>query len=833
MALDKFLIGYSDENSGQQTNLKPWLISDNAFSQLENAYVWRGRVRKRFGSAWMGANPLNSRLGILIGTTDGSGNGTFECPGIVFEIGQAFSIGSTIFTVYQTGTPAATLSTGAGDATFDTDTGEFVVTGGSPSTATYFYTATPVMGITQYYEPRENTYTTLAFDTQFAYKFDDSLNYWERLDLGESTWTGTNSDFFWSTNYQGATPNVNLLWTTNFTTNDQIRYFDGTTWFQPVLNYTKGALVDTTDSSGDASGTLTGTFFLGQVFTIGTTFFTVIGASGALQVSEGGTGTGTFDIGTGAYTFTGAFASTSIYFSGNNYITTARLIIQFKNRLLLFNTIENVDGINVTYVNRVRYSAIGSPLAPGAWLQDVPGQGNAVDAPTFEAVVTAQFIKDRLIVYFQSSTFELVYTGNQVIPFVWQKINTEFGAESTFSQIPFDKSVFGIGNIGIVACNGSNVERIDQKIPQFVFGIHNENAGVDRVAGIRDYYTELAYWAYPSQNRNSDFYFPDQVLVYNYINDSWAVNDDSFTTFGYYLLNDSQPGMTWRNTTTPWDQNANLWNDTQDGQSTVKFKSVVGGNQEGFVVIIRPDILANAPALQITQLLIYAAGVVTLTIINHNLKLNDFIMLTSVNGIDFTDSSENLLSQVIGRVANDPLINSTPNEVTIFLLDNLDQAITIAGTYTGGGLAARVSQINIQTKQYNFYTSADRNMAVAKIDFLVDKTDIGQVTVDTLASSSSFSFISQAISLGILPGTNVLETAAYDLMPLEKFQTRLWHPIYLYDQGECIQVQIYLSNNQMYSYTLTETGSINFVALQDFQMHAMLFYVQPTSYRMQ
>lgn len=837
MAQDRFLIGFADNNSGFQTDYKPWLIADNAFQSLENAYVFRGRVRKRFGSAFMGTSQLNSRLGSRIGTTDSSGDFTGDCPGVEFNIGQLLSIGSELFTIYQTGDPAATYATGSATATFSTNTGEFIVTGAATLTAVYFYPALPVMGITQYYKPDINDYISMAFDTQFSYYYDDSIDRWLQLDAGEVEWTGSDSQFFWCCNYQGITANINLLFATNNNYEDQIRYFDGTTWYKPILNYARGTVIDTTDVSGNASGTLTGTFFIGQVFIIGLTAFTVTAASGALTVSALGvateTGTGTFDTITGDYTFTGAFASNSIYFSGDNYISTSLLIVSFKNRLILLNTNEVVDGTNTVFQNRIRFSGIGSPLGAAIWMQDVPGNGGAIDAPTYEAIVTAQFIKDRLIVYFQSSTYELAYTGNQVIPFTWQKINTELGAESTFSQVPFDKVVLGIGNVGIHACNGANVDRIDVKIPQLVFSFRDANVGVNRVAGIRDYYTELAYWSFPSQDRNDSFYFPNKVLVYNYVNDSWAVNDDSFTCFGYYLFDPTQPGATWEGTLTPWEQNANLWNDSEDSQSTVKFKSVAAGNQEGFVVILRPDILRNAPSLQATDFTINALGSVTIDCINHNLALNDYVLIENMNGLTFTDSDGNDMDSCIGRVAVDPILSATPNAFTIFLLDRFGQAITVTGTYTGGGTIARVSEININTKQYNFYTSNDRNIYIPKVDFLVDKTAIGQITVDFLVSSAGFSFLQEVTNNSLLPGSSVLETSPYLLAPFEKMQSRLWHPLYFYAEGECVALNFYLSTQQMYGYEIAPNGLINFTALQDFQLHAMVFYATPTSSRMQ
>lgn len=841
MARDKFLIGFTDENSGYQSNLKPWLINDNAFQQLENMYVYRGRVRKRFGSIYSGDSQLSSRLRILIGVTDGSGNFSGTVPGIVFAVGQLFSVENIIFTVYQTGTPAAMLSTNAATGTYDTSTGAVVLSNtGVFGSSIYFYPATPVMGLTQYLQGTDNDFITMAFDTQFSYEFDPTANAWKRDDGGTSVWTGTDFEFFWSTNYQGLIDSSNLLWTTNFNPDDGIRYWDGSIWTEPIINYSRGTAIDTTDGSGNASGTVAGgSGFIGQVFIIGNTSFLVTLTSGALtpvsiNITSAATGTGTFDTTTGNYTFSGAYATTPVYFTGNNFIATSLLIVSFRNRLLLFNTIEAIDNVNTSFPNRLRYSRIGNALAPTSFMSDVPGNGGFIDAPTQEAIKTAQFIKDRLIVFFEASTYELVYTGNQVLPFVWQKLNTELGAESTFSEVPFDKVVLGIGNVGIHACNGNNVDRIDTKIPSLVFSIHNEDAGVQRVAGIRDYYSEMVYWTYPSQVRNSDFYFPDKILTYNYINNSWGINDDSFTCFGYSLLQNVTPGATWGTTTIAWGQNTNLWNYNASSDTNVKFQAVIAGNQEGFVVVLRQDVTSNASCLQITNVSVGTNGQMTLSIINHNLGLDDFVKLDTMNGLTFTDSSSNVLTSVIGRVSVDPYLAATPNTVTISCLDNINQPMSITGTYTGGGTLARVSNIGILTKQYNFYTSSDMSVYIPRVDFLVDKTDNGQVSVDYLVSSSNVSLVSQGV-VGVIPGNGTLQTSPYDpsFAPMEQFQDRLWHPVYLYAQGQCVQLQIYMSPTQMFDYDITVDGMINFVALQDFQINAMVFYATPRADGMQ
>ena len=83
-----------------------------------------------------------------------------------------------------------------------------------------------------------------------------------------------------------------------------------------------------------------------------------------------------------------------------------------------------------------------------------------------------------------------------------------------------------------------NVQRIDEKIPYEIFNVNNANNGVERVAGIRDYYNELVYWSYNSidVDTGSNDKYPNKVLVYNYKENTWAFNDDSITAFGNYQL---------------------------------------------------------------------------------------------------------------------------------------------------------------------------------------------------------------------------------------------------------------------------------------------------------
>lgn len=273
MAFQKFLIG-GPFKSGLETDKRPFLLAEDAFERLDNAYVFRGRVRKRFGSTLLGGSQLTSRLRIQIDTTDGGGNAAGNVPGIIFQVGQMFSIGSEIYTVDTTGAPAALLSTGAGTGTYNTTTGAYTFAGAPAATAVYFYPATSVMGFTIFENQAINNEPTVAYDTQFAYRYFAAG--WDRLAGGSDTWTGSNSQFFWSENWQGSQDYETFLFTTNYNVADQIRYWDGAVWtvLNPVFN-----------AAGDT-------------------------------------------------------------------IETCRVIIAFKDRLLFFNTIENIAAVNRTFVNR-------------------------------------------------------------------------------------------------------------------------------------------------------------------------------------------------------------------------------------------------------------------------------------------------------------------------------------------------------------------------------------------------------------------------------------------------------------------------------------------------
>lgn len=838
MAYDKFLIGPFE--TGKQTNLRPLWINEDAFVEIVNAYVFRGRVRKRPGGRFMGTGwptaqmePLYSRFRVQVGTI---GVPVSPVPGTQFNVGQQFSAGSQIFTVVSS-TPGVQpmLSTGPGTGTFDVATGAFALagTGLAAGTAIFWYPALPVMNLTTYSQIGSsiNNEPSYGFDTQFVYVFTGGA--WRReTSPGSPTWQGDNLDFYWDTNYLDPSTGLVYLFVTNFNatigapavTDDPIYYFDGSTWtvFQPYFSPTS------TPTSGP-------------------------------------------------------------------FVKTARMIVSFKNSLLLLNTIENDGsgggGINTAYPQRCRFSAPKiSAIAANAYYepntQDNTGNlalgGGFIDAPTTELMISSEFIKDRLIVEFERSTWEIYYTGNDQEPFRWAKINTELGCEATFSTVPFDKVVVTMANVGVHACTGANVERIDQKIPDQVFEILNLNDAQERTYGIRDFFVEQIYWTFCSDREGTTFTYPDSVLVFNYKTQSWALLDDCITVFGYF---NQQNAILWNSTSLTWSSAAMTWS---SGTNEAIHRQVIAGTPEGFVFIVDSEIPRNAKCWQITNMAIVpnSGDKVTLTIIDHTLaEPSPYIAIENAKYSIGTTSGAGAASGVTSASIGDSFIIGTQTYnivaasgalqtvgagsgtfnvatgaytftgavalATIYLVINVpaiyavvtivdaDNIIiqsldiytrlnSLSEVYVGGGWATRVSRISLNSKQWNPYLDSGVDFYLAKIDFGVWKTEDGQITVDYSPSATPISMLNDGGSTGTncLQGNGILETTPYDptLYPLEQFQQRLWHQIYFQTFGECIQIRMYLSDTQI---------SNPDIAWEDFNMEGMILSTQRTSMRLE
>jgi hypothetical protein len=289
------------------------------------------------------------------------------------------------------------------------------------------------------------------------------------------------------------------------------------------------------------------------------------------------------------------------------YLNGALIIMPYKGRLVALGPIEgNASGTtNVTRPNRARWGQLGndyvptynktggtgptSPpaaFAPGfanAWRSDIPGLGGFNDADTSEKIVSAAIINDTMIVGFQRSMWRLRYTGNEILPFVWERINTQYGCESTFSNVSFDKDAIFFSRYGWVSSTTNEVQRIDEEIPDQSFSFETGSAStfnnLNTVQGARDFFRQMAYWTF-APIKGAD----QQIFAYNYIDKSWSSFNptNQINCFGEYFNTTDQA---WPTLTQTWDSYnspdqiwANLGSTQNQGFPLILGGDAVSGN---------------------------------------------------------------------------------------------------------------------------------------------------------------------------------------------------------------------------------------------------------------
>jgi hypothetical protein len=487
----------------------------------------------------------------------------------------------------------------------------------------------------------------IGFDTTTSYLWNGT-NFITLPSYMPVTWSGTDYEFFWTTNYAGA------FWATN--SNPGLNGFDISAITAGITTSVETKLtnnfqVGDTTTFINVGGMTQINGLTGVVTTSGNPFIVNINSSTFSPYTTGGIALDSIRTVTGQdgirYYATTVLGNTWVNYNPpvdpNNALAGALMIFAYRGYLVFLNTWEGNDAGIFNYGNRARWTQIGTPyysapvpntpslqtIDPLTMRDDLFGRGGANDAPTSEVIVAAGFIRDILVVEFERSTWRLRFVNNAQNPFVWERVNIELGSYSTFSTILFDKGLMSIGIRGIIISDGNDTKRFDEKIPDDVFEIRNANHGVQRVYGIRTFDTKFCYWTYPSDS-NPNGIFPDYVLVYNYDTSNWSYFDDCFTCFGYNYP--QGVGLTWANLINPW----NTYNDLAWNSGIIQggVETIIAGNQQGFVLSLEQDSGINSPSLYIS-----AISGVTMTSPNNNLPDGSWITISGVTGSTLLDGT--------------------------------------------------------------------------------------------------------------------------------------------------------------------------------------------------
>ena len=502
------------------------------------------------------------------------------------------------------------------------------------------------------------------------------------------------------------------------------------------------------------------------------------------------------------------------------YLVGARMIVPFKDRILFFGPViqTSTAGSQVYLQDTVIWSQNGTPyytssfngdptlattvftpiLTPGtqsanasAYFEDVTGFGGFLSAGVQQPITTVSTNEDALIVgFYNNLQTRFLFTGDNFNPFSFFIINSELGSSSTFSAITMDQGVISRGPRGFIMTSQTNCARIDLDILDQVFKISNLNNGPERFCAQRDFIQEWIYFTYPINNNSVDgdpYVFPTQTLQFNYRDNTWAIFNESYTTYGTFRR---QTGDTWASigaTYPTWSS----WDDPWDaGETNLLEPQVLGGNQQGYL-LIRGVGTGEGNSLYISNI---SSSVVTAP--NHCLQLGDYIMITGALG-------------TIGTAVNGKVFKVANPTSTTFTLNP-----TVSGTYLGGGTITRFYRPQIQTKQFPTAWGLGRKTRLGPQMYLFTTTANSQITLqiflsqqasnigynqidynpnDSLIYSSILYTCPESTNLGLTPANINLQ------MVTAENQTQIWHRMNTSLIGDTVQIGFTLSDDQMSS----------------------------------
>jgi hypothetical protein len=527
------------------------------------------------------------------------------------------------------------------------------------------------------------------------------------------------------------------------------------------------------------------------------------------------------------------------------YLVSARLIVPFKDFLLFFGPVIQSSNPAMTPIylqDTVIYSQNGTAYytasftgdilaastvfnallvppnqtaAPYAYFEDQTGFGGFASAGIQQEITTVAPNEDALIVGFNNSIQQkLIFSNSNVLPFAFYTVNAELGSSSTFSTVIMDEGVITRGPKGFVITTQTQCRRIDMDILEQVFQISNGNNGAERFCAARDFINEWVYFTYPANNVS--YVFPNQTLQYNYRDDSWAIFNETYTTYGLSRLT---TGYTWATIGTKfatWGEWNEPWN---AGSSTVLQPTVIGGNQQGFAM--QRDVGTGEGA----SLFIQAISGSVITSPNHCLNQGDYIMITGCLG-------------TIGTYINNMVFSVASPSTNSF---TLNPNLTGTGTYIGGGLITRMYVPQIYSKQFPVAWADSRKTRIGVQQYMFTTTAMSQIQLliflsqnddyaynntanGSLIYSTTLYTCPESTNLGLTPLNTNLQMFT-DVASGSSPQNQTWHRINTSLIGDTVQFGFTMSDAQMRQ--VTDSG-VPINAFSEIEFHAAILDLSPS-----
>lgn len=482
----------ANQRTGQDLSMAPWLIPADAYTDIQDAYLYRGDLIKRDGYSWFDSMPyainggsghdyyniesISDGPGSLVTTYADHGLAPGQLIRITGQIGltagaDSVPVNGTRWTVVTTPTPT----------TFTINNADAFGGALTPGTATLsYFSGNPIMAIAVYLNTATTPITSdlIVLDTERAAIYDTTQNCLVPIGFARQ-FTGGDSNLFWWENYRNA-----IYFTNNI---DNIFYWNGTQLATGLTRFTP--VIDTGSDSH-----------------IVNTCLMIKAVSNRL----------------------------CLY---NTNETPASLQVNYPTRIRWCQA--GVDPI-------LGGDPPTSPdLGNGQWYDNVPGEGgNAFDLTDSLYLISQAQIQTNNLLMSQNSQFAVIYeqrpTSDLQQPYTFVKIATSRNVNSTFGTIILDREVQMVGNSGLVITDGNSVGRYDDKIPDFAIDVISQNEFANAF-GIRNDVLWQSWTLFTSTKSINGL--NDQIMVFNYQDKSFQFYNISLACAG--LFPNPSPSPTW------------------------------------------------------------------------------------------------------------------------------------------------------------------------------------------------------------------------------------------------------------------------------------------------
>lgn len=896
-------------NRGLRTDREPFVIDDDSFPTLINAYQWRGRIRRKRGTSLLNRltryfdSTISSYGSIPTITVSATGRANllsgFGLQGVgSIKPGSVSITDTTTGQTYTDPTQDGVLDgdivgPGHGTGNINYASGAFnlssVSFGNSVSAHFIYYPNLPVMGLEDLKEDISDFPRTMAFDTVYSYIIPNffpyapyDVSFYKNPDTSPllpgyvpktfptpTRWNGENYQQFWTINYQGA------LWATNgikvpfsvanigmqFAPASTITYVSNTPttitlditnsplvvgdfvflneWLPTIdktLNFQTGYV---TSASGGSPNTVIITLpnaALGAgPYTPGIVQYLTNSSDTTKDCirwfdgdpTNGNPSTPAFVRGFGWVNFMPPLSVAPFSIADTPpkqyYLVGARVIQSFKDRLIFVGPVIQASTGNPIYLaDTVIYGQNGTPYytasftgdptlsttiynqilvpdnqtaTPNAFWCDQTGFGGWISAGIDNPILTCLSNEDVMIMGSTVNQMRFVYTGNDILPFTFYLVDSELSTSSTFSGVNMGNSVISRGDRGFIGSSQRETKRIDPDILDQNFQVSLTLNGAERFTAQRDYVNEWLYFTYRANEK--DYIFPNQTLQFNYRDDSWAIFNESYTTYGQFRkqtgfiwsnVGDTYP--TWSSWTAPWDA----------GSSTLFSPEVIGGNSQGFV-ILRDDGTNEATSLEIKSIAfqsnitaIFTANPVRINTLNslaigQQVTISGVVGTTELNGNTYT------------------IVDATTNQISI------DVDGTLFTPYVSGGKVTPVEQVYVPGH------CLDENDYIVISGAIGDSTIVSPPPISSFVNGKIFSVqsptengfrLNPQVPVGTYRGKGLIKRMYVPFVQTKQFpvswgigrKTRLGAQKYLLSTTTMGQIQllIFLSQNAAFAY---------------------------------